>query len=71
MKMFYLIDLCDDDVDGIIISETSTKENIQIAIDSVKQKFEGDWEWEDILEGLPEDCTVYSSWEGEVEKVYY
>jgi hypothetical protein len=28
------------------------------------------WEWYDLLECLPKDCTVYDRW-GKLEEVYY
>lgn len=68
-KMFFLKDVVEDSVDGVIISGTSTKEDVQIAIDSVRSK--EDWTFEDIEEALPDDCRVYTLWCGEIENVWY
>lgn len=68
-KMFFLKDVVEDTVDGVIISNTSTKEDIQIAIDSVRSN--ENWNWEDIEEALPEDCKIYTLWSGEIENVWY
>lgn len=68
-KMFLLKDVVEDSVDGIIISSTSTKEDIQIAIDSVRSN--ENWNLEDIEEALPEDCKIYTIWSGEIENVWY
>ena len=57
-----LKDLVSDDMDAIVTSETTTREEIQIIIDTVKSELEDEWQTEDIIERLPKDCKVYTTW---------
>lgn len=69
--IIFLKELCDDTVDGVIITKTSTKEDISCAITKVKTEYPESYQWEDIIEALPEDCEVHSRWDLDCESVYY
>lgn len=66
---FFLKALSTDDVDAIIISETSTSDDITAAINKVKNDIP-DYQWPDIVNGLPDDCEIISKWDN-VENIYY
>lgn len=66
---FFLKALSTDDVDAIIISETSTADDITAAINQVKNDIP-DYQWPDIVNGLPDDCEIISKWDN-VENIYY
>lgn len=68
MKMFLLKDLSEDCVDGVIIAKVSTKEDIENAISHAKEN--PFYEWEDLLNALPNDCILYDKW-NDLEAVYY
>lgn len=68
MKIFLLQDLCEDCVDAVIVANVSTKEDIENAINKAKEN--PDYQWDDLLEALPNDCVLYDKWNG-VEVVYY
>lgn len=67
MIVYFLKDLCEDCIDAIIIAETSTKEDIEKAIEKSKQVDE--YQWDDLVEALPDDCTIYDKWSNDI--VYY
>lgn len=64
MIITVLKDRYDNNIIGLIISEYSTSEQIQTAIDNVRM-IEG-YTWDDLLEGLPGDCIFQSA-----NHVYY
>ena len=68
MAVFLLKDLADDSVDAVILSVTSSQEEIENAIREVKQ-IDG-YTWEDIYDALPSDCTVYDKWSN-LKQIYY
>lgn len=72
MKLFLLKDLCEDCVDAVIVAKNDniTAEEIQNSIDKTKERCGGDWQWEDIVDGLPKDCEIYDRW-GDLETVTY
>ena len=67
-KYVVLKDMCEGTVDAIILYETSTVEEIQRCIDEMKENIP-DYQWEDLLNCLPEDCVVYDRFSG--EELYY
>ena len=73
MKIYFLKDLCEDCVDAVIISKNDnmTAENIQKNIDKMKKQKEYDWQWEDIVESLPQDCEIYDRWQDDVGIITY
>ena len=68
-KVYFLREIADNSVDAVIFAETSTKEEIQEAINKVKSEIDC-FTWEDLLEALPEDCKIYDRWENN-EEIYY
>ena len=68
-NIILLKSLSDDDVNAIIISETTSGDDIQKIIDEVKAENE-EWQCDDILNRLPCDCKVYVTW-GCTETVYW
>ena len=67
MVVYFLKDIAEDCVDAVIIAETSTREDIVEAIERAKQK--ENYQWEDLVNELPDDCTIYDIWGSEI--VYY
>ena len=67
-KIFLLKDLSEDSVDAVIIAETSTEEEIESAICKAKEK--DDYQWEDLVEALPDDCQIYDKW-ADLKNIYY
>ena len=67
--VFLLKDISDSKVDAVILSKTSTKEDIENAIITAKQS--DDWSWDDILRELPADCEIYDVWSGNLDEVFY
>lgn len=72
MKLFLLKDLYGDCVDAVIVAKNDniTAEEIQNSIDETKEKYGGDWQWDNIVNGLPKDCEIYDKW-GDLETVTY
>jgi hypothetical protein len=68
-NIILLKSLSDNDVNAIIISETTSGDDIQKIIDEVKSENE-EWQCDDILNRLPDDCEVYVTW-GCTETVYW
>lgn len=64
MKIYFLKDLCEDCIDSVIISKNDniTAKEIQERIDKMKKQNEHDWQWEDIIKSLPQDCEIYDRW---------
>lgn len=68
MKVILLKDLAEDCVDAVIIASVSTTEDIEKAISKAKEN--PDYQWDDLLEVLPDDCMLYDKWNS-LEIVYY
>ena len=60
MTVYFLKDIAEDCVDAVIIAETSTKNEIEDAILDAKQNDE--YQWQDIVDALPDDCTIHDKW---------
>jgi hypothetical protein len=69
MKVILLKDLEENNVDAVIITETSTADEVQLYIDRMK-KDNDMYDFEDLLNCLPNDCVIYHRWEI-LEEVYY
>ncbi len=68
LKVIFLKDLEENSVDGVILATKSTMEDIQEAIDNVKE--ENDlYTWADIENALPDDCKLL--WVSNSEVVDY
>lgn len=72
MKIFLLKNLCEDCVDAVIISKNDniTAQEIQNGIDKMKAVTDYDWQWNDIVESLPQDCEIYDKWQ-DLETITY
>ena len=69
MNVILLKDLSEDCVDAVIIAETSTTKDIDLAIKEMKENTLYP-EWDDYVNCLPSDCVLYDRW-GSLEEVYY
>ena len=67
MSIYFLKDMSDNSIDAVIISETSTKEDIENAI--AKSKESPGYTWEDLVNALPNDCEIHDRWSHDI--VYY
>lgn len=67
MNIILLKDREEDVVDTVIISMASTGQEVHDAITRAKEN--EDYQWEDLIKALPEDCRVYDA--GFFEEVYY
>ena len=65
MKVYFLKDLSEDYIDAVIISKNDniTAKDIQKNIDKMKEQNEHDWQWEDIVNCLPQGCEFYDRWQ--------
>ena len=65
MKIYFLKDLCEDCIDAVIIAKNDniTAKEIQESIDKMKEQNKCDWQWEDIVESLPQGCEIYDRWQ--------
>ena len=68
--IFTLRDSINSDVDAIIITQTTDRDELQDIIDEVKANND-DWQFADIENALPEDCEVYAAWADEFNSVWY
>lgn len=59
MNVIFLMDMTENEVDGVIIAETTTSEEIESCIQKVKSEHDGEWTTDDIAENLPCDCEMY------------
>ena len=73
--MIYLLrDMSNRSVDGIIISQSSTKQDIEDAIYAAKEIAEecGEYTWNTIIEKLPKDCEIFDAYDNTtVQSIYY
>ena len=71
MNVILLRDLEDGCVDGVITSFETTTEELQEIIREVRNK--EDFQWDDLIDSLPKDCTLYSRWTElkELPEIYY
>ena len=69
--VIFLKDVQTAETDAVIVTETSTGEDVIRAIDRVKFGNSTGWTLDDIWEALPKDCKVYSRFDSEVGTVYY
>lgn len=69
MNIVLLKDLEENNVDAVIVTETSTASEIQLCIDQMK-KDNDMYDFEDLINCLPKDCVIYHRWEF-FEEVYY
>lgn len=70
MNVIFMKELYTNNIDCIIITKTTTKDEVQRIIDKVKADMPDDYTFDDIREQLPSDCKVYCQWE-DIEVVYY
>lgn len=68
--VFVLRDSVTLDLDAILITDTTEKEELQNIIDDVKANNE-DWTFEDIEKKLPMDVGIYTSWLNDFETLWY
>jgi len=60
MNMILLKDLSSDRLDAVIMTQTTTADEIQKIIDEVKGN-KIDWEVDDVYDVLPGDCQIYTA----------
>ena len=60
MNMILLKDLSSDRVDAVIMTQTTTADEIQRIIDEVKAD-KPEWEVDDVYDVLPGDCQIYTA----------
>jgi hypothetical protein len=70
MIITLLKDLTEDCVDAVIVSTTSTAQDIENALRKMREQNEY-YEWDDLLDCLPDDCVVYDKWSKLYDEVYY
>ena len=67
MKVIFLQDVSDATIDAVIITKTSSKEDVQKAINKAREIEY--YNMDDVVQALPKDCEVYDRWSNEI--VYY
>lgn len=70
-----LRDTTSSNVDAVIITRTTDKDEIQDIIDEVKEKW-GEDDYPDdlfslVVDALPDDCEVYAAWASDFNTVWY
>ena len=68
LKMFFLKDFDEGSIDGVIVVDNVAMEDIQSAIDKVKEEVEL-YTYEDIEKALPNGCKLF--WVDNNQAVYY
>lgn len=72
MIITILNDLETGETDAVIVSETSSSEEIQTCINNAKAEKEYEWQFDDLVNSLPGDCVIYTKWAGlELNKITY
>lgn len=70
-----LRDSSSNDVDAIILTHTTSKEDVEDIIEEVKDKVEEDDDADSLLDlvekALPDDCEVYAAWSMDFNTVWY
>lgn len=73
--VFVLRDSSSSNVDAVILTHTTSKEDIEDIIEEVKDKWEEDDDADSLLEliekELPDDCEVYAAWSMDFNTVWY
>lgn len=69
--VFLLKDIEEGTVDAVIIAENSTAEEIQSAINKVKEEKSGSYQWSDLISALPVGCKVISAFGNNLKNVWY
>jgi len=73
--IFVLRDSSSSNVDAVILTHTTSKEDIEDIIEEVKGKWEEDGDADSLLEliekELPDDCEVYAAWSMDFNTVWY
>ena len=67
-KIYFLRDISEDCIDAVIIATTSTKKEIEDAINKAKLN-DDSYTWDDIVAALPKDCEIFDRWNE--EEIYY
>lgn len=44
---------------AVVVSEVTTTSQIQKITTKIKNKYAGDWTFDDIKESLPDDCIIF------------
>ncbi len=65
-----LNDLEEGVTDAVIVTKETTAEEVEDIIYKVKES-DSEWQFDDIINNLPEDCKVFSRWSGETATVTY
>ena len=46
-------------ITGVIMSKTTTSEDIRRIVEDIREEKPDEWTWDDIWMALPSDCAVY------------
>lgn len=65
MKCTVLLDKYDGDLNAVVISNSTTSQEIEKILGDLKYEKPGEWDYEDLKMRLPNDCEFYYSWETE------
>lgn len=69
MTIFFLKNLTDGHIDGVIIAQESIKQDIIQALQKAKENPE--CTWDDLSKALPKDCSLYHSKDIVIDNIYY
>ena len=69
MTVFFLKDSADGRIDGIIISQSATKQDIIQAIQKAKENPK--FTWDDLAKALPKDCSLHHKKDIIIDNIYY
>lgn len=68
MKVITIYNMDDGDLEGIVLSNVTTGEEIEKILGNLKDELPGEWDFEDLKMRLPADCMfMYAE---DTEKVF-
>ena len=68
MKIITIHDMDGGELEGIVLSNVTTGEEIKEILKDLKDELPGEWNFEDLMERLPADCIfMYAD---DTEKVF-
>lgn len=68
MRVITIYNMDDGDLEGIVLSNVTTGEEIEKILGDLKDELPGEWDFEDLMERLPMDCSfIYAE---DTERVF-
>ena len=65
MRVITIYNMDDGDLEGIVLSNITTGEEIEKILGDLKDELPEEWDYEDFKMRLPDDCEFLYTWETE------